>query len=214
MAGKLVAVQMHGCISSVYIFFHFKWYSLLHFAVRQLLCWAFLFVQSSAACRSDMKQGSSTQTPVLLFCLSTLSEIVPHCTACRKSIATALAAVSQRTRRYVGSPAISMQFLTVSLYITLWHLFAYNYYVLDVFTCAPNFHEKWNFVVCRWVNTLWCVSIGKYWFQSTPHIYASAKNAYWGARRGIGKTNQSLIISGESGSGKVFVPLGLTKFQD
>ena len=36
MADKMAAVQMHGCISSVYIYF--KWYSLLHFAVCQLLC--------------------------------------------------------------------------------------------------------------------------------------------------------------------------------
>ena len=27
--------------------FHFKWYSLLHFAVCQLLCWAFLFIRLS-----------------------------------------------------------------------------------------------------------------------------------------------------------------------
>ena len=43
MADKMSAVQMHDCISNVYIKFYFKWYSLLHFTVCQLLCWAFLF---------------------------------------------------------------------------------------------------------------------------------------------------------------------------
>ena len=41
MADKMAAVQGYGCISSIYI--SLNWYSLLHFAVCQLLCWAFLF---------------------------------------------------------------------------------------------------------------------------------------------------------------------------
>ena len=40
MANKMEAVQKYGCIISVYIYF--KCYSILHFAVCQLLFWAFL----------------------------------------------------------------------------------------------------------------------------------------------------------------------------
>ena len=49
----MAAVQMHGCISSVYI--SFKWYSLLHFAVCQLLCWAFLFLKVTISWRRPVE---------------------------------------------------------------------------------------------------------------------------------------------------------------
>ena len=42
MADKMAAVFCKGIAVSQAFIFHFKWYSLLHFAVCQLLCWAFL----------------------------------------------------------------------------------------------------------------------------------------------------------------------------
>lgn len=41
------------------------------------------------------------------------------------------------------------------------------------------------------------------WQDLDPHIYPVAENAYTAMVRDLGKVNQSIIISGESGAGKV-----------
>ena len=45
VSARQLLLQGYGCISSVYI--SFKCYSILHFAVCQLLCWAFLFYMAT-----------------------------------------------------------------------------------------------------------------------------------------------------------------------
>ena len=50
--------------------------------------------------------------------------------------------------------------------------------------------------------------------EQAPHIFCAAEKAFSAMSSGVGFANQSIIVSGESGAGKVCLSVTLVKWQN